>query len=104
MLNLSSLRPPQIGFRQGTKKTPNPTRTVSRRDLPSVARSHPLDITVVLPFIRSMKNQKPIARTRPVRTASFPVDQLEVLIEESLPYKGTSPPSSFRSLSTCIYR
>jgi hypothetical protein len=104
MLSLSSLRPPQIGFRQGTKKTPNPMRTVSKRDLPSVIRSHPLDITVVLPFIRSIKNQKPIARTRPVRTASFPVNQLEALAEESLPYKGTSLPSSFRSLLTCIYR
>jgi len=62
-------------------------RTVSKRDLPSVIRSHPLDITVVLPFIRSIKNQKPIARTRPVRTASFPVNQLEALAEESLPYK-----------------
>ncbi|KAF8122691.1 hypothetical protein EV363DRAFT_1404712 [Boletus edulis] len=42
-------------------------------------------ITVVLPFIRMMKNQKPITRTRPVR--SFPLSLLETVEEEVRPYK-----------------
>ncbi|KAG8216442.1 hypothetical protein J3R82DRAFT_6548 [Butyriboletus roseoflavus] len=46
-------------------------------------------ITVVLPFIRTIKNQKPIARAGPVRTADLPLHQeWEVPVEEeALPYK-----------------
>lgn len=102
MLSLSSLHPPQIGFLQDMKKTQNTTRTVSERDLPSAARSHIPDITVVLPFIRMMKNQKPITRTKPVRVATFSLDPFGT--QEVLPYKGKSSSSPFRSLSRCIHR
>jgi len=44
-------------------------------------------ITVVIPFIRTMKNQKPITRTRPVRAASFPLDKSGSPVGEILPYK-----------------
>ncbi|KAF8553795.1 hypothetical protein OG21DRAFT_1463498 [Imleria badia] len=44
-------------------------------------------ITVVLPFIRMMKNQKPLTRTKPVRTPSLPLDGFDALGEDSLPYK-----------------
>ncbi|KAI9568117.1 hypothetical protein HD554DRAFT_2022923, partial [Boletus coccyginus] len=48
-------------------------------------------ITVVLPFIRTMKKQRPITRTRPVRTANFPINQLGDQEDDlSLPYQGTS--------------
>ena len=95
LLSLSSLRPPQTGFHRGIKKTPNPMRTVSGCDHICVARLHPPDITVVLPFIRMMKNQKPITRTKPVRTTSFPLNGFDALEEELLPYKGMSPSRSF---------
>ncbi|KAG9311756.1 hypothetical protein JVU11DRAFT_7999 [Chiua virens] len=44
-------------------------------------------ITVVIPFIRMMKNQKPVERAERVRTATFSAAEW-VPIEEKLPYQG----------------
>ena len=50
-----------------------------------------LDITVVLPFIRTLKNQQPISRTRALSDQPFTLveSQSQVVVEKPLPYTGT---------------